>query len=177
MASQICAEELTIEIDGGAVEALPIAVVPFEIPDQFETNPAEIIKFDLSMSGKFRPLSESSMISMPTSFDGINFKDWRILGVENLIIGRVMENDNSHIIVFSLIDVFSETELIKRKIAYEVNGFRRASHHISDLIYHELVGKRGNFSTQIAYVVFKASQNEYQLVERNRTNRWRERHR
>ena len=70
LVSQICAEELTIEIDGGAVEALPIAVVPFEIPDQFETNPAEIIKFDLSMSGKFRPLSESSMISTPTSLPG-----------------------------------------------------------------------------------------------------------
>ena len=52
LASQIYAEELTIEIDGGAVEALPIAVVPFDISGQFEINPAEIIKFDLSMSGK-----------------------------------------------------------------------------------------------------------------------------
>ena len=102
LVSQTCAEELTIEIDGGAVEALPIAVVPFEIPAQFEINPAEVIKFDLGMSGKFRPLPENSMISNPTSFDAINFKDWRILGVENLIVGRVMENDNGHIIVFSL---------------------------------------------------------------------------
>ena len=76
------------------MEALPIAVVPFDISGQFEINPAEIIKFDLSMSGKFLPLPEESMISTPTSFEAINFKDWRILGVENLVIGRVMENDN-----------------------------------------------------------------------------------
>ena len=164
LASQIYAEELTIEIDGGAVEALPIAVVPFDISGQFEINPAEIIKFDLSMSGKFLPLPEESMISTPTSFEAINFKDWRILGVENLVIGRVMENDNGYTIVFSLIDVFRETELITRKISYGFDGFRKASHHVSDLIYRELVGKQGNFSTKIAYVVFKASQNEYQLV-------------
>ena len=164
LASQIYAEELTIEIDGGAVEALPIAVVPFDISGQFEINPAEIIKFDLSMSGKFLPLPEESMISTPTSFEAINFKDWRILGVENLVIGRVMENDNGYVLVFSLIDVFRETELITRKISYKFDSFRKASHHISDLIYYELVGKQGNFSTQIAYVVFKALQNEYQLV-------------
>ena len=164
LVSQLCAEELTIEIEGGAVEALPIAVVPFDTSGQFEINPAEIIKFDLSMSGKFRPLPEKSMISTPTSFEAINFKDWRVLGVENLVIGKVMENDNGHVIVFSLIDVFRETELITRKISYRFDGFRKASHHVSDLIYRELVGKQGNFSTKIAYVVFKASQNEYQLV-------------
>lgn len=164
LVSPIYADELTIEIDGGAVEALPIAVVPFEIPAGLEINPAEIIKFDLSMSGKFLPLPEKSMISTPTSFEAINFKDWRILGIENLIVGRVSENNNGQIIVFSLIDVFRGTEIITRKISYKVGGFRKASHHISDLIYQELVGKQGNFSTQIAYVVFKASQNEYQLV-------------
>ena len=164
LASQICAEELMIEIDSGAVEALPIAVVPFEIPARFEINPSEIIKFDLSMSGKFLPLPENSMISNPTSLEAVNFKDWRISGVENLIVGSVMENDNGHTIVFSLIDVFRETELITRKISYKFDGLRKASHHISDLIYKELVGKQGNFSTQIAYVVFKASKKEYQLV-------------
>ena len=163
LVSPVCAEELTIEIEGGAVEALPIAVVPFDTSGRFEINPAEIIKFDLSMSGKFRPLLEKSMISTPTSFEAINFKDWGVLGGENLVIGKFMENDNGHVIVFSLIDVFRETELITRKISYTFDGFRKASHHVSDLIYRELVGKQGNFSTQIAYVVFKASQNEYQL--------------
>ena len=71
----VFSEELIIEIDRGAVEALPIAVVPFQLPEGITQNPAEIIESDLSMSGKFTPIKKEHMISKPTSRDNLNYKD------------------------------------------------------------------------------------------------------
>jgi len=158
------AEELTIEIDGGSVEALPIAIVPFQFPTEFLGDPAEIIRSDLTITGKFVTLAKENMISKPTVFSEINFKDWRLLGVENLLIGSIARAADGLALSFSLIDVFRESELLKRRIPISEVNFRIASHHISDLIYLELLGKKGDFSTKIAYVVFEALAGEYQLV-------------
>ena len=75
------AEELRIEIDGGAIKALPIAIVPFALPANFPQDLAKIIESDLSMSGKFSPMMRKHMISTPSLLKEVNFKDWRLLKI------------------------------------------------------------------------------------------------
>ena len=160
----VYAEELTIEIDRGSVEALPIAVVPFQLPEDISQDPAEIIESDLSMSGKFAPVKKEHMISKPTSRDNLNYKDWRVLGIENVIVGSVSKTTDSIAIELSLLDVFRGSALLDRKMLVLPNEMRKASHHISDLIYEELLGTKGNFGTKIAYITLDKLREKYRLL-------------
>ena len=158
------AEELRIEIDGGAIKALPIAIVPFALPANFPQDLAKIIESDLSMSGKFSPMMRKHMISTPSLLKEVNFKDWRLLGIENLVIGRVDRDGSKLVVNFSLIDVYRGTELLARRIPVSIDQVRKAAHLVSDIVYAELLGKRGDFGTKIAYVTLDREGGEYQLV-------------
>src|SRR5690606_38817890 len=55
-------------------------------------------------------------------------------------------------IVFQLINVSSGQELLAFRLTSPNNDLRAASHRISDMVFEELTGIPGVFSTQIAYV-------------------------
>ena len=146
--------ELIIEITQGVEGALPIAVVPFAW--QGLTPPPEdiaaVITADLQRSGRFSPLPRNDMISQPHEGSQINYRDWRLLNVESLVVGRVIENSDSYIVQFQLYDVFRANQLIGFSIRSTAKGLRRTAHQISDLIYETLLGEPGAFATRIAYI-------------------------
>lgn len=147
--------ELTIEITSGVEGALPIAIVPFGWPAGLPRNEdvAAIVQSDLTRSGRFKPLPAADMFSRPTEVSQINFRDWRALGVDNLVIGRVVPDSAAGFQVqFRLFDVYRGTQLAGYSIPVSANKLRAAAHHISDLVYESLTGERGAFSTRIAYV-------------------------
>lgn len=100
--------ELKFTIKGGNKSALPIAVVPFaSVGDTGNTDIAAVIRSDLERSGQFNPMQPGDMPSQPSSFTAVNFKDWRVLGQENLVLGKVMASgDGGYVVEFRVIDVF-----------------------------------------------------------------------
>ena len=83
---------LTIEITQGVEGAVPIAVVPFDTANNRQPPPqdvAGIIAADLARSGRFAPVPEQNLIARPVETSQVRFQDWRTLGVENLVIGKV----------------------------------------------------------------------------------------
>ena len=83
---------LTIEITQGVEGAVPIAVVPFDKANNRYPPPqdvAGIIAADLARSGRFAPVPEQNLIAQPVESGQVRFQDWRTLGVENLVIGKV----------------------------------------------------------------------------------------
>ncbi|MCU7865529.1 MAG: Tol-Pal system protein TolB, partial [Candidatus Thiodiazotropha sp. (ex Lucinoma borealis)] len=107
--------ELTIEITEGVEGALPIAVVPFSW--QGNGSPPEdiaaVINADLQRSGRFKTLPRADMLARPTSVEAIEFKDWRALDIENLVIGQVQSNGaGGYQIQFQLLDVFRGEQLV-----------------------------------------------------------------
>ena len=57
---------------------------------------------------------------------------------------------------FPIVDMFrgkGEAKVVLDKIHGFSNEMRKLAHHISDLIYEQITGTRGIFSTKIAYVV------------------------
>jgi TolB protein len=147
---------LTIEITEGAAGAFPVAIVPFGWDDAGEVplDIAAVVSADLVRSGKVRALPKDDMLAMPTSADRINFKNWQILGMENLLIGRVRAQGKDNFTVqFQLFDVFRERQLAGYSFPVPRHDFRRLAHHISDLVYETLTGSKGVFSTRVAYVV------------------------
>src|ERR1700739_520875 len=82
---------LEIEITSGVNAAVPIAVVPFSFDGQGQppTDVAGVIGADLPRSGRFKAIDPKDMLSKPTQASAINFNDWQVIKVNNLVIGRI----------------------------------------------------------------------------------------
>ncbi|MFN2309764.1 MAG: Tol-Pal system beta propeller repeat protein TolB [Gammaproteobacteria bacterium] len=151
---------LTIEISEGVEGALPIAVVPFgwSAPQALPEDVAAIIAADLQRSGRFAPVPARDMLSRPTQAAQVNFRDWRVLGVDNLVIGQIeATGTDSYNIRIQLLDVLRGGGVAGFTLPATRAQLRRAAHQAADLIYESLTGERGAFNTRIAYVTASGS--------------------
>ena len=145
---------LTIRITEGVEGALPIAVVPFEWTGQpLPEDIAQVIANDLTRSGRFNTMSRDDLPARPTDATQVNFKDWRTVGMDNLVIGQITATaDGGYMVEFRLLDVFTGKQLAGFQIPSHVSNLRLTAHHISDIIFKTLLNVDGAFSTRIAYV-------------------------
>ncbi|NQY51679.1 MAG: Tol-Pal system protein TolB [Piscirickettsiaceae bacterium] len=145
---------LTIEITGGAEAALPIAIVPFG-HEGFKSDQdiSKIICDDLAHSGRFIPLPIDDLISSPHEESEVNFRDWRLLRSESLLVGKISSIDGrTYQVQFQLFDVYKNEQLVGRRYQVSASGLRRLAHQISDLVYETLIGEAGIFSTSLVFV-------------------------
>lgn len=147
--------ELNIEITSGAGKRVPVAIVPFGWegtgPAPFDI--AAVIAADLERSGRFAPIAIDDMLQKPTTGVEIDFDDWRILGVEALVVGRLTQTgDNDYSVQFQLFDVFRSDQLVGYRMPASRGIMRGAAHRAADMIYEKLTGVPGVFGTQVAYV-------------------------
>jgi TolB protein len=149
--------ELTIEITQGVEGAVPVAVVPFGTGANRSTPPedvAAIIAADLARSGRFAPVPVENLVSRPVEVGDVRFQDWRTLGVDNLVIGKVEPyGEGQYRVQFRLFDVFRGRQITGYSLPAPASGLRYVAHRISDIIYEALTGQRGAFATRIAYVI------------------------
>ncbi len=158
---------LTIEINKGEVAGIPIAIVPFSMAgvSPNELQPTEIVDADLGFSGRFESIPGTSFLSSPHDLVSVQYKDWRLIKAEALVVGKVINIGNDQYEVrFRLIDVFREKQLAGQKFIVPANKLRKVSHQISDIIYEKLTGKAGAFDTKIAYVTVQGDEPNRQYL-------------
>ncbi len=149
------AAPLTIEITKGVDKGLPIAVVPFgwmgggSLP---ELDLAGVIRADLERSGRFENLPVKEMLAFPKSGEEVNYKDWRTLNRDNLVVGQVQAAAGGYEIRFQLLDVVRQEQLAGYKMNSSARDLRTTAHRIADIIYEKLTGQRGAFATRVAYI-------------------------
>jgi TolB protein len=146
---------LRIEITQGVEGALPVAVVPFGWEGEGEAPVAvgAVIAANLQRSGRFRMFPQQDMLERPTEGSAINFQNWRVFGIDNLVVGRVRETAPGRFAVqFQLFDVYRGQQLLGFSIPTSAGGLRLAAHMASDMIYQNLTGERGAFATRIAFI-------------------------
>jgi TolB protein len=131
-------------------------VVPFERGPEFSNEPemAEIIGFDLSRSGQFAPLERDNMLSFPSRPDQMIFRDWRVLGMEYVLVGslRTLANGNTQV-RYHLFDVVNERQMLSDEVSGARADARDLAHRVSDDVFEAITGIRGAFSTKILYVL------------------------
>ncbi|MCA1853133.1 MAG: Tol-Pal system beta propeller repeat protein TolB [Beggiatoa sp.] len=160
---------LTIKITKGVEGALPIAVVPFggNPGPALPVDMARVIAADLESSGRFEPMARADMPGRPVEPGAVGFADWRRLGMENLVIGRIGPGTVAeHEVQFWLMDVYKGSQIISYRFKADTAKLRLVSHQIADLIFQALTGTRGAFATRIAYVAVsraRAGKKVYQL--------------
>ncbi len=148
--------EITIQITEGGAKRAPVAVVPFGWEGQTAEAPLDVsgvISADLYRSGRFDPLPEGDMLQKPTTGADIDFDDWSILGVEAVVVGKVMQTGaNAYMVQFQLFDPLRQTQLVAYRMPASRGTIRHVSHRLADMIYEKLTGIKGVFATKVAFV-------------------------
>ncbi|KUJ73098.1 translocation protein TolB [Thiomicrospira sp. WB1] len=148
--------DLTIEIDQSSDMAIPVAILPLAHDEGVVPShrPSEIIAANLFRSGKFQALPERQLPARPQSIEEIDYGQWLAEGVDNLMMGRIdQEEDGTYTVEMRFVDLLRQEQVIgKRWRKVSETALRRVAHKMSDLIYQELTGKKGAFNTRIAYV-------------------------
>ena len=149
--------ELVVEITKGGDDAASIAIVPFavnrNVPDWDLISIDQIISGDLARSGQFSPLPIEDMLSYPAAPDEIFYRDWRILGVQYLVFGQIVANDEDIFTThFFLIDIVREQIIYRDKLFGTAEEMRAMAHSISDIIYEQITGIPGAYSTKLLYI-------------------------
>lgn len=146
--------ELTIEITRGADNPTKIAIAPMayrgaSLPEDISA----IVEEDLRRSGLFQPIPRGDMLAVPASANDVYYRDWKILGAQYLVIGRVEAQTGGGLrLTFSLLDVNSQRVVFTKPVNGDVRYIRDIAHYISDHVYEAITGIRGAFSTRILYV-------------------------
>jgi TolB protein len=93
------------------------------------------------------------MVSRPTQASQVNFQEWRVLDADYLVIGTLtQDNPENFTATFQLFDVLRGELLTGFRLQATRTDLRKAAHRIADMIFEELTGIPGVFSTQIAYI-------------------------
>ena len=146
---------LEIEITSGVNTASPIAIVPFAWQGDGAApavDVADVIGADLSRSGRFKAIAPKDMLEKPTAASAINFDNWKVIGVNNLVIGRIKPTAGGYAVEYQVFNVYTHQQLMGFSVASTAARLRYTAHFISDTIYQKLTGQRGVFTTRIAYV-------------------------
>lgn len=160
--------QLVIEITKPMDDAVPIAIVPFgwESTGAAPFDVAEVVAADLQRSGRFAPLDRKDMIDRPSAGDQIRFQDWRYLKSDFIAVGKLTPEGAGFAAQFELYNVLTGQRLTGQKLTANLNSMRAMSHRIADLIFEQLTGIRGAFSTRVAFISAegKPPQQRYQLI-------------
>ncbi|MDB4059981.1 Tol-Pal system beta propeller repeat protein TolB [Gammaproteobacteria bacterium] len=145
--------ELLLEITKGSDNPYRIAIVPFEGADKSVSTMVDIIKADLIRSGEFFSLSEEMLLSIPKTINDIKPSEWKLLNIDFIVIGKVINEDNISLKAsYEIYDVNKKSK-IRSSTVYGIPGkLRQLAHYISDGIYESVTGMKGISATKILYV-------------------------
>ena len=141
--------ELKIEITEGVVGGVPIVVLPFVAePTTVPRNYSQIIASDLAYSGLFNILEVQNFSALPRPNDTMDYADWLSGGAEKIVSGVV----DGYTLTVRLDDVIKESKSKEWKFNLQDHLIKTVAHYASDLIYEELTGVSGIFSTRLAFI-------------------------
>lgn len=158
---------LEIELTQGVYDAIPIAIVPFVGQGVIKAGvqPMTVVESDLKNSGRFR-LVDAGM----SPGDEVNFEVLKSRKVDAVVTGQIKDIGGGQVsVAFNLFDIYNKNKLFEKEFKVKQEQMRKLAHHISDIIYQQLTGDKGVFSTKIAYVLVerhgRISQHKLQVAD------------
>jgi TolB protein len=147
--------QLRIEVTSGVTDPVPIAIVPFAraVPADGGLDVAQVVQHDLEGSGRFKALQRAQMPATPTQPTAVVLNDWKNVGEDYIVVGRVVPLDGGNLAVdFDLLNTLTGQRVAGQRFVGTPGALRNAAHRVSDVVYEKIVGIRGAFATRIAYV-------------------------
>lgn len=145
-----------IDITGGRVDPLPIAIAPFLAGGGAEEAGATlsgVITNNLGRSGYFAPLDPATFIEQVSNFEQMpSFASWRQISAKALVTGQTFMEGGKMRVEFRLWDVNTQQQLAAQQFTTSPKNARRIGHMISDIIYKSMTGIDGYFDTRVVFV-------------------------
>lgn len=149
---------LTVDVNQGNVQPLPIAIPDFVASAPADVaageNIAKVVRADLERSGIFRPIDPHAFIEKSINVSAApTFANWRIINAQALVTGQTSSEPDGRLRVdFRLWDVYGESQMLGLKYYTQPSNWRRIAHIISDQIYERITGEKGYFDTRIVFI-------------------------
>ena len=147
-----------IDVNRARTEPIPIAIPALvgggsADADRLGRDLAGVITNNLGRSGLFRPIDPAAYINAAGGGDVPNFQNWKVIGAQALVTGRVESQGGDQVRVeFRLWDVLPGQQIQGTAYTTTLTNWRRIGHIISDVIYERLLGEKGYFDTRIVYI-------------------------
>ena len=140
-----------ITVDRARTAPIPIAIPNFA-GTGLGAEIAGVITNNLGRSGLFRPITQAAQIGQSDAGDTPNFQNWKAIGAQTLVTGRVEGGGSNVRVEFRLWDVLPGQQIQGTAYTTTSANWRRIAHIISDVIYERLLGEKGYFDTRIVYI-------------------------
>lgn len=159
---------LHLMLTQGVSSAIPMNVIPFEQKDaSIPTTISSVISADLQNSGRFKNVAVKVPTKLQSESASKQQQFWQNQRISYVITGSIESAGNDQYkIEFDLQDVYKKIQkggnpnvanqlpgILSQTFTISSSQLRQLGHHISDLIYQQILGVKGVFSTKIAYVV------------------------
>ena len=145
-----------IDVDRARTAPIPIAIPVLTgsggDSDRLGSDIAGVISNDLGRSGLFRPVDPAAFINSGASGDVPNFANWKAIGAQALVTGKVENQGGKARVEFRLWDVLPQQQIQGTAYTTDLSNWRRIAHIISDVIYERLLGEKGYFDTRVVYI-------------------------
>jgi TolB protein len=92
------------------------------------------------------------MIDKPTSGADIRFQDWKYLKSDYIAVGKIVPEGAGHAVQFELYNVLNGQRLVGQRLSSPPNALRATAHRVADMIFEQITGMPGAFSTRIAFL-------------------------
>ena len=147
-----CASELFLEITKGSEDPFKVAMIPFAGNVSVSKKLNKVIRNDLSRTGEFSLLDERLLLPLEIENEEINYQDWRLLGMDYLVVGNIVKEKNSIDVSYEIYDIQKRRKIRSSKVFGLPNQLRQLAHYTSDGIYESIAGIKGIASTKLLYV-------------------------
>jgi TolB protein len=144
--------ELFLEITKGSEDPYKVAMIPFEGNARVSKQLNNIIRNDLIRTGEFSILDEELLLPVKIINDELVYSDWKLLGIDYLITGTIVNAENSLDISYEIFDIHKKRKVRSSKVFGIPNQIRQLAHYTSDGIYESITGIKGIAATRLLYV-------------------------
>ena len=146
------AQGSVVDVTRARTEPVPIAI-PAMAGGEMGARIASVITNNLRNSGLFRPVNQAAFIQSAEAAAGTpRFQDWRVVGANFLVTGRVADSGGQMRVEFRLWDVLPEAQALGTAYNASAANWRQIAHIISDDIYQRVLGEQGYFNTRVALI-------------------------
>jgi TolB protein len=144
--------ELFLEITKGSEDPYKVAMIPFEGNSRASKQLNNIMRNDLIRTGEFAILDEELLLPVKMIEDELVFNDWKLLGMDYLVTGTIINLNNSLDINYEIYDIHKKRKVRSSKVFGIPNQIRQLAHYTSDGIYESITGIKGIAATRLLYV-------------------------